>query len=264
LLPPLILSACISSVFLVFPYGKHEFTHNENPNLLKAHSQENSCKLKASHSKQNNSCPAKTFMDADIHKIQEDSLKKIEALQKDKGFQEFQEHVLRKNEEILNSESFQAAVTELKQAQRKNDQNSIKASNLTTPGELYIFVSLSLREKALLNLAQDAKQFGATLVLRGFIDGSYAKTAKALQKIIQKTGQGFIIDPELFTLFAVRAVPTFILTKPFQLQAQERTQTPLHDRIMGHVSAHYALETFSQMGDLKFEAMALLQKKESR
>ena len=55
---------------------------------------------------------------------------------------------------------------------------------------LYIFVSFSLGEKALLNLAREAKQFDAILVLRGFKEGSYRKTAQALQEIITKTGQG--------------------------------------------------------------------------
>ena len=129
---------------------------------------------------------------------------------------------------------------------------------------LYLFVSFSLGEKALLNLAQEAKRWNATLVLRGFIEGSYAKTAKALQNIIIKTGQGFIIDPELFSLFAVTAVPTYVLSYPFQLNAVERTQTPLHDRIRGHVSIHYALEQFAKSGDLKEEANSLLEKGRSQ
>ncbi|MBP9691879.1 MAG: type-F conjugative transfer system pilin assembly protein TrbC [Alphaproteobacteria bacterium] len=122
-------------------------------------------------------------------------------------------------------------------------------------------MSFSLGEKALLNLAQETKGYGATLVLRGFIEGSYAKTVQALQNIILKTGQGFIIDPELFSLFFITAVPTYVLAKPFQLLAQTRDQTPLHDRLMGHVSISYALESFAQSGDLRDEAQALLDKR---
>ncbi len=254
----------MASLIVIFPHEGSAFIHAVVFHKTETSLKTNACKVDAVNTNQNKSCQTKFFNDADILKLQEESLKKVEALQEAKDFQEFQEHILTKNDEILNSKTFQATVTELKQAQKNNAQSLTEVSNDTSRGELYIFVSFSLGEKALLNLAQDAKQFDATLVLRGFVDGSYTKTAKALQKIIQKTGQGFIIDPELFTLFAVGAVPIFILTNPFQLHAMERIQTPLHDRMQGHVSARYALETFSQMGDLKVEAMTLLQKKESK
>lgn len=126
--------------------------------------------------------------------------------------------------------------------------------------QLYIFVSFSMGEKALLNLAQEAHAYGATLVLRGFKDNSYVKTAKALEKIILKAEQGVIIDPELYTLFSITAVPTFILSKSFQFNASERNQTPLHDKLQGHVSLKYALEIFAKAGDLKEEAQALLER----
>jgi type-F conjugative transfer system pilin assembly protein TrbC len=113
-------------------------------------------------------------------------------------------------------------------------------------------------EKALLNLAHEAKRFNATLVLRGFKDGSYVKTAQALQNIITKTGQGAIVDPELFTLFNVTAVPTYVLAKPFTIIAAERTQTPIHDKLQGHVSLNYVLEQFAKEGDFKDEARTLL------
>lgn len=250
----------ISSVFLVFPHEKSKATYSENPKHLEISLQKNFCKANTSHPNQSNSCPAKVFKEADILKLQEESFAKGEAVQNDRSFQDFQTNVLKKNDKIVNSKSFQAAVTELKE----NSKKTTETSKTKSPGELYIFVSFSLGEKALLNLARDAKQFDATLVLRGFKDGSYTKTAKAFQKIIQKTGQGVIIDPEFFELFAVRAVPNFILTKPLQLYAEERLQTPLHDRIQGHISARYALETFSRMGELKYEALALLQQKESK
>ena len=68
------------------------------------------------------------------------------------------------------------------------------------------------------------------------------------------------VDPELFTFFSVSSVPTYILAKPFQLNSSERTQAPLHDRIQGHTSVHYVLETFAKEGDLQNEAKALLTK----
>ncbi|MBA3814891.1 MAG: type-F conjugative transfer system pilin assembly protein TrbC [Alphaproteobacteria bacterium] len=176
--------------------------------------------------------------------LQQESCSKVEALNQNKDFQE--------------------VVAEL-QNKASNSPNILSNAN-TEPesalceASLYIFVSFSLGEKALLNLAHDAKQFGATLVLRGFREGSYTKTAQSLQKVITKTGQGVFIDPELYTLFDIRAVPTYVLAKPFLLESQEGIQTPLHDKLQGHVSAHYALETFAKEGDLKKEAQTLLKR----
>lgn len=197
----------------------------------------------------NGSCPAR---------LQEDSLKIIEKVQNDKDFQSFLADSLRQKEAVLRDIEFQDFVITL-EAQQPLQKSQHK--NKPESGELYFFVSFSLGEKALLNLAQEAKRWNATLVLRGFIDGSYAKTAKILQNIILKTGQGFLIDPELFSLFNVKAVPTYVLSKPFQLNALERNQTPMHDRIQGHISLQYALEQFEKEGDLQEEAKIFLEQR---
>jgi type-F conjugative transfer system pilin assembly protein TrbC len=172
--------------------------------------------------------------DSFLKLFEQESLQKVGSLQKDPAFQ-----------------------TILADLQNNGSKNEPTVSH-QNKGELYLFVSFSMGEKALLNLAHEAKQVGATLVLRGFKEDSYTKTAKALQNIITKTGQGVLIDPELYSLFQITAVPTFVLARPFSLQTQERTQTPIHDKLQGHVSVRYALETFAKEGDLKDEAQFLL------
>lgn len=174
--------------------------------------------------------------------LQQKSLQKVEALQKDPKFQE---------------------IVKALQNNSPQPQNTAASSSPETQGNLretslYIFVSFSMSEKALLNIAHEAKRFGATLVLRGFKEGSYLKTAQGLQNIIIKTGQGVIVDPELYVLFKITAVPSFVLAKPFQLYSAMRIQTPLHDKLQGHVSIHYVLETFAKRGDLKDEAQKFL------
>lgn len=181
--------------------------------------------------------------------LQQESLQKVETLQKDTGFKEIVTEL-----QSNSSQSENTAVNSGPQTQANLRETSLNEANL------YIFISFSMGEKALLNIAQDAKQFGATLVLRGFKDGSYLKTAQSLQNMIIKTGPGVIIDPELYTLFDITAVPTFVLTKPFTLNTAERIQTPIHDKLQGHVSSQYALETFTKEGDLKDKAYELLSK----
>lgn len=179
--------------------------------------------------------------------LQRDSLNKVEKLQKNPAFQEIVKG-LQGNSSIRKNTAVNST---------PETQGNLREASLNE-ASLYIFVSFSLGEKALLNLAHDAKQFGATLVLRGFREGSYAKTVKALTQIILKTGQGVLIDPELYSLFNITAVPTFILAKSFTLNPTERTQTPIHDKLQGHVSARYVLESFAKEGDLKDEARDLL------
>lgn len=185
-----------------------------------------------------------------LQDLERTSLQKQKALQNNKEFQE----VLR---ELQNQIPHSLESEELKSLEVRNFETNITEAT-HNEASLYIFVSFSMGEKALLNLAHEAKHFDATLVLRGFKDGSYLKTAKTLQNIITKTGQGVLIDPELYSLFNIAAVPTFVLVKPFQIQSQERTQTPIHDKLQGHVSIRYALEKFVNEGDLKEEAQTLL------
>ncbi len=215
---------------------------------------------------QNKSCPSR-LQEGPLSEgsLSESSMKIVETVQKDKDFQSLLNESSKQKDGILESKEFQDVVetlqTEALKTQTHRIQTLQSSPDKSNHGELTLFVSFSLGEKALLNLAHEAKLYGATLVLRGFKDNSYAHTVKALQKIIQETGQGFIIDPELFSLFSVTSVPTYVLSKPFQLQVQtqERTFTPLHDRLQGHVSLQYALETFAKEGDLKEEAHSLLE-----
>ena len=204
---------------------------------------------------QNRTCPVQLQ-----ENFVRDSLKAIERIKQNKEFQAFLAKSLQKKEEALENKSFQEILATLQsQATLQETQFKPQRGSTNRSCELYIFVSFSLGEKALLNLAHEAKIYGATLVLRGFKDGSYAKTVKSLQKIIQETGQGVLIDPELFSLFCINVVPTYVLLKPFKLSSQERIQTPLHDRLQGHVSTQYVLEVFAKEGTLKQDASSLLE-----
>jgi len=193
----------------------------------------------------------------DVRSFRDESLQKADEILRDKGFS------LRLFQDFIAEEGVKNQRTRFP-LENVSLPHTLPNSRFLTPASFYVFVSFSLGEKALLNLAADAKKWGAPLVLRGFKDGNYTKTAKALQKIIQTTGQGVIIDPELVALFAVTAVSTIVLSKPIPLLSTERVQTPFHDRLQGHVSLQYALEAFVKEGDLGSEAKTLLQKGPTR
>jgi type-F conjugative transfer system pilin assembly protein TrbC len=116
--------------------------------------------------------------------------------------------------------------------------------------ELYVFVSLSMPKPALIALNKEAAQLGATLVLRGLKEDSYQKTAFYLQEIIAKTGQGFLIHPELFKRYAVHQVPSVVLTtNPLGVDA-------VFDVVSGHIPIKTALSKMAEKGELKDEAKA--------
>lgn len=171
---------------------------------------------------------------------------------------------LEKLDQLVHQDEFKDFLTDLKKQgeesvfksflplQEPLDQGPQPQESRTHPA-LYIFISFSLGDLALLHLAEEAKEYGATLVLRGLKEGSLRKTIASLQKILLKTSQGVLIDPELFNRFSITTVPTFILS-----------QAKAFDRLCGHVSFIYALETFAREGDLKKAAHDLLQKVRSR
>ena len=239
------------------------FAEKEGFSREEAHQQEETLLQQPSCS--TNSCKVIPLDEKDIQILQEGSLKKVNELQNNKEIQAFQQTLFQNKGLVLEDKEFQEFVTELHEKlpnSLSTCQNAEKPTFVdpsdSPEGKLYIFVSFSLGEKALMNLAHEAQHYGATLILRGLQERSYGKTVQTLQQIILKTKQGFIIDPELFTFFSVSSVPTYILAKPFQLNSSELTPPPLHDRMQGHVSIHYALETFSKEGDLQAEAKALL------
>lgn len=81
--------------------------------------------------------------------------------------------------------------------------------------ELMVFISTSMPTKALVMLGQQAKATGAILVMRGMVaplgtKGAMQKTMEALQPV-GATGAQIQIDPEAFTRYNVKAVPTFVI-----------------------------------------------------
>lgn len=110
---------------------------------------------------------------------------------------------------------------------------------------LMIFVSSSIPKSSLKDLMVQAKKSGAVLVFRGMI-GSLKNTAKFLGDISKDNVQA-IIDPRLFDLFNIQAVPIIVVLKEANQECYGENNsckiTPIHDRISGNITLDYALET---------------------
>jgi len=140
--------------------------------------------------------------------------------------------------------------------QEEDIVNALSAATLKSESNaaIYVFVSLSMPKPALIALNREAAQLGAALVLRGLKENSYQKTALYLQEIIAKTGQGFLIHPELFKRYEILHVPSVVLTtNPLGREA-------VFDMVSGHIPIKTALAKMAEKGELKDEAKAWLQR----
>lgn len=117
---------------------------------------------------------------------------------------------------------------------------SVPQENLPT---VLVFVSFSMPETTIKQLAHDLKKLGGALVIRGLINNSFKDTSLYLQKL----GEGVLLDPTLFEKFNVVAVPTFIIVEG-DLKSE---QTPRHDRLRGNVSLKFSLEKVAKEGEIQ-------------
>ena len=80
------------------------------------------------------------------------------------------------------------------------------------PG-LIVFVSLSVPRPTLDRLLDQAERAGATVVLRGFVQGSLRATVAEVQALIRQRQIALQVDPPAFDRFAVTRVPSFVLVR---------------------------------------------------
>ena len=135
-------------------------------------------------------------------------------------------------------------------------------------GAVYVAVSLSMDPGQLRQLVVDADKAGAQVVMRGFVDNSIPKTARALRAALQGIDRGGVnIDPRVFEAFSISHVPVFVsAASPVQSCGNLvcTVDTPLHDRISGNISLKAALEALSANGsDAPSAAKAALSKLEA-
>jgi conjugal transfer pilus assembly protein TrbC len=115
---------------------------------------------------------------------------------------------------------------------------------------LLVFVSFAMPEPTLDRLVDQAARSGATILLRGFVDGSLQQTVTRAQRLIGQRQVGFQIDPQAFDRFSVGVTPTFVLIKngaaPQPCAAGTCYPTSAFVSASGDVSVDYALEYFKR------------------
>ena len=121
-----------------------------------------------------------------------------------------------------------------------------QAQGLATGPGLLVFVSLSMPRPTLQRLVDQAARAKASIVLRGFANGSLRDTVAQVQGLIGSRQVAVQIDPQAFDRYAVTRVPTFVLvrdgTRPVACASGSCAPADSFLRTSGDVSLDYALE----------------------
>lgn len=121
-----------------------------------------------------------------------------------------------------------------------------QAQGLASGPGLLVFVSLSIPQPTLQRLIDQAARAKASIVLRGFAQGSLRTTVAQVQRLIGDRQVGVQIDPQAFDRYAVTRVPTFVLvrdgTRPAACAGGSCAPAEAFLRTSGDVSLDYALE----------------------
>lgn len=117
--------------------------------------------------------------------------------------------------------------------------------------DLMVFVSLSMPEHVIRELARQAKEAGAVMVLRGLKGGSWRETWKTLAALNQGIGAEWIIHPEGFKQFKVAQVPTIVLADGRTASVMEDgcAETRSYAALAGDVSIEQALGIMKTRGE---------------
>lgn len=121
-----------------------------------------------------------------------------------------------------------------------------QAQGLTAGPGLFIFVSLTIPRATLQRLVDQAARAKATIVIRGFANGSLRDTVTQVQGLIGKQQVAIQIDPLAFDRFAISKIPSFVLvrdgTRPVACASGSCAPADSFLRSTGDVSLDYALE----------------------
>jgi conjugal transfer pilus assembly protein TrbC len=127
-------------------------------------------------------------------------------------------------------------------------QNGAQAAAMN-PGNagprVLIFMSFAMPEATLRRLVDQAARAGATLVLRGLVNGSIRDTVTRMQALIGSRRVAVQIDPEAFDRYGITRTPTFVRTMDDHVAAAcaSRACGSSHAfaKVAGDVTLEYAM-----------------------
>lgn len=182
------------------------------------------------------------YLESSDEWIKENIYKKQEEAAKRADNEEWFKNVLK---ERL-SEVDQFDVEEIKSRTQEILSKSKPCGPVSTPNDdfnFYILMTFELPDSLWLEYSLDLERIKGAFVVRGLPQDSFVEFAKKVRDL-RKIGvhAPIQINPMLFDQYEVFNAPTIILE-----------EGKLYDKISGPVSVHYALEKFSNEGDVDKE-----------
>ncbi len=110
--------------------------------------------------------------------------------------------------------------------------------------DLMIFASFTMPAESFKRIVSQANRAGASVVLRGFKNNSIKDTALAIKELGEQGGN-VLVNPNAFTKYKVRAVPTMVLARAATIDRVDNEGCAIHDdyvAVSGDVSLDYALD----------------------
>ncbi len=135
-----------------------------------------------------------------------------------------------------------------------------------------VFVSFSMPDVALRQLALQADAYGFTTVFQGLVNNTFKDTLTKLADVFEgdlEDMRGFSINPTAFTRFDIKAVPAFVfLDKPLEpctTQGCSDDSAPAHDVVYGNIPFRDAADiVVNENGVGAFAAQTLIEQFEHR
>ena len=134
------------------------------------------------------------------------------------------------------------------------DQAGRLAGRLSEPPrgpEIIVFISLSVPGASLRQWSLEAARIGAPILLRGVSRGGFKATVKHIGAHLAE-GAGAAIDPRLFRLFDIKAVPAVAVVPGGVPACKSRgcsaDPAPPHDLVRGNIGLEAALRIVAGEG----------------
>ena len=132
----------------------------------------------------------------------------------------------------------------------QNSNNLESASKSRGAEGIIIFVSFSMPQEMLWSYSEQAKQYGARVVIRGLVENNFKQTVSAMN-IGKDRYLKLDINPNLFKAYGISKVPSIVVIG-------SKDTDKAADQFTGSVSLKYALEESSTIGDQQNYSLKVL------
>ena len=121
------------------------------------------------------------------------------------------QRLMKSSDDKVGGESLNSVIQRYTKEQARAQKRAESDTPSIPPNAVLVFVSFSMPDAVLSNLAKQARVVGATLVLRG-MKGDTLQETKRAALAVNKAGANWQINPGMFESFKIETVPTFVLT----------------------------------------------------